>query len=85
MCVVGQKRKAGEGEHLFFDALKLLESSIPNFSIAAISESVLRWGSALRAPFTVKPCIASKNKCSPSPAINYILDREGIRIAVFLP
>ena len=67
----------GEVEHLFFDALKLLSQAIPNFSIVAIPESVLRWGSALLAPFTVEPCIASKNKCSTSPAINYNIGSGG--------
>jgi hypothetical protein len=42
--------KTGEAEH-FFDTLKLLSSAIPKFSIAAIRDSVLRWGSALLAPF----------------------------------
>ena len=35
---------AVEGEHLFFDALKLLLSASLNFSMAAISESVFSWG-----------------------------------------
>ncbi len=43
-------RKAGEGEHLLFDALKLLESANPNFFIPAISEAVLGWGSAHGVP-----------------------------------
>jgi hypothetical protein len=46
MFAIGtQKRKTGEVEHLFFDALKLRESANPNFSIAEIPESVLSWGS----------------------------------------
>jgi hypothetical protein len=67
-------RKTGEVEHSFFDALKLPLQANPNFSIAAITFSVLRRGSALLAPFAVAvgPCIASKNECSTSPAINYI-------------
>ncbi|HXW68481.1 MAG TPA: hypothetical protein VEJ88_02635 [Dissulfurispiraceae bacterium] len=33
------ERKTGEGEHLFFDALKLLSSANTDFSIAAVSVS----------------------------------------------
>ncbi len=64
--------KTGEGEHLFFDGLKLLLSATPDFSLSTIPESLLRWGSALLAPVTVDPCIPSKNKCSPSPVIYFI-------------
>ena len=64
--------KTGEVEHLFFDALKLAFEGKSQFFILEIPESVLSRGSALLAPFTVGPYVASKNKCSTSPAINYI-------------
>ncbi|MGO9016435.1 MAG: hypothetical protein ACLQF0_15805 [Dissulfurispiraceae bacterium] len=57
---------------MFFDALKLRSSGNPYVFMAAIHESVLRSGSALLALVTVDPCIASKNKCSPSPAVYFI-------------
>ena len=44
--------KAGEGEHLFFDALKLLSPANPNVFIEAISESILSLGPALLALFS---------------------------------
>ncbi|MGO9015449.1 MAG: hypothetical protein ACLQF0_10755 [Dissulfurispiraceae bacterium] len=68
-----RKAAAGEGEYLFFDALKLPLSANLNVFMAAILDSVLRWGSALLAPVTVDPCIASKNKYSPSPAFRYFV------------
>ncbi|MGD0283481.1 MAG: hypothetical protein ABSB95_14090 [Dissulfurispiraceae bacterium] len=64
--------KTIELEHLFFGALKLLLSANPNSSLTAIPESVLSWGSALLAPFTVEPCIASKNKCSNSTSTTFL-------------
>ena len=75
--------KTGEVEHLFFDALKLLSSAKPNFPLTAIPESVPDWGSALLAPFTVEPCIASKNKRSTSPAYINIKYRRGVKVACF--
>src|SRR5208283_288967 len=42
------------------------------FSMTAISESILIWGSALLAPLTEDPCLASKNKYSPSTVVYFI-------------
>jgi hypothetical protein len=42
-------RNTGEGEHLFFDVLKLFVSANPNFFIAARSDAVLCRGLALLA------------------------------------
>jgi len=58
---------------LFFDALKLPLSANLNVFMVAILNSVLRWGSALLAPVTVDPCIASKNKYSPTPAVPFLI------------
>ena len=63
-------RKTGEVEHLFFDSLKLHAQAKPNFSIEAIPETVLSWGSALLAPAGSDPCIAPINSLPlPIPSI----------------
>src|SRR5208283_32615 len=80
-CAYFFSRKTGQGEDLFFDGLKLLSQANPEFSIVAISGSILNAGSALLALFTAETCIPSKNKSSPCPVVYFIRsnwERQGV-------